>query len=546
MAVHLGIPQTADFQFCVVENVACYFCDTIDSYQMMLEHQKMVHSNESIIIVSELDRKKCAVCPYSGDSLIGHFEIEHELLLQLNNFNPLALNEDTINGLLKMNAQKCYCELCHEFFNTEDEAVQHHSVKHSEVNDVRDSTNDAEVKYLICSCQSKISCLSKYYSHIQDHFRGFECSKCEFHAINLIQLVEHDKNIHQMNTLKFWCMELSDKLMKYYFSTQIVFSNGLVLIMHNLLHTKYDISNQFNKIIAQVLGSNVEESKDISCDEKKNDREKSMGREKSKEPEKTKGNEKSKEREKPKGKEKSNGRAESKRREKSKEREKLKGKKKSKGRSQEKENKIKKEKNVKKKTSIKNARPNLVSRKKRTQELEAQNKYSKDLVVEGIPVIVGEDLQPIFLAICDKIDAKIVPNDIMFIRRFSHKTHKIIHVRLEKISTKLHILSKARTQTLMTADFIDLPPTMESTIIYINPYMTKYFCNLCKIAKAAVKDKKLYWYCLSMKGILVRRRRSSQGKHILSEGELFKYIEHTDKKNEIENEIYFKQNLAEI
>ncbi|XP_055310910.1 uncharacterized protein LOC129573824 [Sitodiplosis mosellana] len=460
LAQHRDKSETKPFQFRVVENVACYFCDLIDSYPMVLEHQQMNHPNESIVIVAEYDHTKCALCPYSGDALIGHFEIEHELLLQLNDFNPLGLDDETLNRLLLVDAQKRFCGPCYKFFDTQVDAIAHHSVKHPEDTMEYEPTNDGEILYLICPCQAKID-YTEYYSHILGHFREFECSQCNFQANTLINFVEHDKNTHQTSTLKFRCMELSDQLMKYYFATSIVFSNGLVLIMHNVLRTKFDISNSFKNVIEKVLGT------------KKDNEPKVNGRE-----EKTRETKKMME-------------------------------------------------NVRSDKSS-----SLMSPKTKKRNLTAQNRYSSDLAVEGIPPIERENLQAIFLAICKKIGAKIVPDDIIFIRRYPYHQHKIVHVRLEKRSNKIHILDKRRNQDLKAASFINLPPTLESTQIFINPYMTKYFCSLCKLAKEAVKKKKLCFFNVDEKGVFIKRKQSSHGTHILSEDELFNYIKHSKNQKE--------------
>lgn len=448
---HRFTPEMQSFQFCAVENVACYFCDMIDSYQLVLEHQKSYHPNESIVIVAEVDRKKCALCPYSGNALIGHFEIEHELLLQLNDFNPLGLDDDTLNGLLCMNAQKRYCELCFKFFDSEEDAAKHRLVKHPDVDIEGDFEIDGEVKHLICFCKTKIS-QSEYYSHIQGHFCSFECSMCDqFKATNLIDLVEHDKNIHKTSTLKFRCMELSDQLMKYYFATKIVFSNGLVLIMHNVLNTKFDISNRFKKVVEEVLGTKVKEP-EVNI-EQKSIRDESLNRSRS--------------------------------------------------------------------TDSQDNR-----RDDPKKEWHYQNQFSRDLTIEGIPLIEGEKLQTIFLNICYKIGVKISRDDITFIRRMLNHPNKIIHVRLDKQSIKSRILEKKFMKDLKSGDFIDLPWNIDSTQVYINRYVTKYFGKLCKIAKDAVKKKQLHSYNMDFDGVYVKRKENAKGIHIISEYELFKYIDY--------------------
>lgn len=249
---HKNAANTNPFRFYVVENVACYYCDAIDSYGNILTHQKRCHPNESIVIVEENDRKKCALCAYNGTLLIGHFEIEHELLLQLDDFNPLCLSDETLNQLWQIDIRLRYCKLCERILKTNSAFVRHYALQHSHIELPIPENLSCTIDCVICPCQTTINA-NQYFQHIQSHFVEFKCSECDFSTDDFVNLVDHDKNVHHIETMECRCLELSDRFMKLFFSTKIVFSNGLVVIMHNLLHTKFDMSNRFGDIIEGIL-----------------------------------------------------------------------------------------------------------------------------------------------------------------------------------------------------------------------------------------------------------------------------------------------------
>lgn len=435
------------FRFCAIENVACYFCDVIDTYEMVLQHQEKSHPNESIVIVSTMDRKKCGLCPYSGEALIGHFEIEHELLLQLNNFNPLQLNDNTLNRLLEVDILKRYCEFCVKIYDTEMEAIKHFATDHQNKHFNQKPTKSSNIECLICLCQKKIENIVMYFTHIQQHFNKFVCTKCNCQLDNLIDLVDHDKITHQINSMKFHCLDLSDKLMKYYFSTKMLFSTGFVLNMHNLLHTKFDSFKQFENMIDQMSGKMIDKQTINHCDDNNSD-----------------DNEK-----------------------------------------------------IIQTNSSSNS---LTATIPVETQLKIQNRFANDLAIEGIPTIEGENVLAIFMAICKTIHVNITSSDIVFIRR-SDK-NRIIHVRL---NDRTEFLRCRYMKNLKTAHFMDLPAGTQSTQIYINKFMTKYFCNLCQIAKNAMKKRKLFRYNLSSNGVFVQRTKHCHGKYVLSESQLRNYIE---------------------
>lgn len=250
---HKDASNSTPFRFYVVEKVACYYCHVIDSYEAILAHQRKCHPNESTVIVEENNRKKCALCAFNGTPLMGHYEIEHELLLQLDNFNPLSLSDETLHELWEIDIRPRHCRLCEKVFKTHSDLFRHYALHHPNFDMPVSADYSCTIDCVICPCQTAVNA-NQYFQHMQTHFREFKCSECDFSTADFINLVEHDKSAHQIESMRGRCLELSEQFMKLFFSAKIAFSNGLVVIMHNLLHTKFDMSNRFGDIIEGILG----------------------------------------------------------------------------------------------------------------------------------------------------------------------------------------------------------------------------------------------------------------------------------------------------
>lgn len=221
--------ETKPFQFAVVEHMACYYCDTSGSNQEMFEHQAQAHPDETSIIITGANGK-CAFCPYDGDALIEHFEIEH-INFKLQDFKPIEFDDDTLNWLLQLDVRK----MCDKT-NTDHAMTSSHSVV----------VKANQVDHLICSCQTKVE---NYTDHITSHALDIHCTKCSFETQDLIELVKHDSASHGMNSINFRCIQFAARLEQSYWSTKMVFKNGFVADMQQLKNTMLDNSMKFEQFI---------------------------------------------------------------------------------------------------------------------------------------------------------------------------------------------------------------------------------------------------------------------------------------------------------
>lgn len=213
------------------------------------------HPDEPKIIVNPKYRNYCSVCHFKGDNLKQHFDDMHDIILQTGVFNAVCLPDATLMDLLAFDVhKKQVCGYCDDVFESKTLIEQHQSIAHATKKPLFTEFFDDENAYLICSyCKCQLR-RSEYVSHIDlSHTYKFNCTKCIFETSDLIALIDHDKDVHHLNSLNFHCSEFSDLLKKHYFETRIVFGNGLVVNKYNVLGTKYDDSLRFVQFIESLI-----------------------------------------------------------------------------------------------------------------------------------------------------------------------------------------------------------------------------------------------------------------------------------------------------
>lgn len=251
----LTLHGTRPFQFYINSLVACFYCETVGLYRNIIEHMIQNHPDDTKIIVNPKNRSYCSVCHYKGDDLNQHFANMHDIILQTNVFSAVCLPDDTLMDLLAFDVhKKKMCGYCDEVFESKPLIEEHQSILHASKKAFFTEFFDDESAYLICGyCKCQIR-RSKYLSHVdQSHVYKFNCTKCAFDTSKLSALIDHDKEVHHLNSLNFHCSEFMDLLKKHYFETRIVFGNGLVLNKYNLLGTKYDDSSRFVEFIEALI-----------------------------------------------------------------------------------------------------------------------------------------------------------------------------------------------------------------------------------------------------------------------------------------------------
>lgn len=238
------------FRFYVAQTVVCQFGDAVGTYRELLKHQQQEHPNELPAVVCYADRKKCGICLETVDSMSDHFRTEHKAIIKKELFNPLRLSDAHLDELIAIEIhKKRQCGHCSAIFETENEIDIHHSIGHEHLEKISKQFIDNGDPFLICGyCQHKVN-RQQYLSHIKSHPYVFKCWNCAYESKDVIDLVFHDKKVHERNTLDYHCTVFPDWLNGFFNKTKMVFPNGLVLCNYNLIGTKFDDSKIFDVFI---------------------------------------------------------------------------------------------------------------------------------------------------------------------------------------------------------------------------------------------------------------------------------------------------------
>lgn len=276
------------FQFNVAQIAVCQFGDAIGTFRELLKHQEHVHLNEPLAIVSYDDRTKCGICLKSADSMADHFEAEHKLIVKKEIFNPMRISDEKLIDLLSIDIhKKRQCGHCDAIFETEQEIEIHHSIGHEDKEKIFRLYIDNRSPFLICGyCQSKVD-RQQYLYHVRGHPYVYRCWKCTYQSDDLVDLIRHDKQMHEVNTLNYHCKMFSDWLNSHFNNTKMCFSNGLMVKNYNLIGTQFDDSKLFavfldgqidlirskffllDKVTAEMSDK---EKVEAACDKGKNDK----------------------------------------------------------------------------------------------------------------------------------------------------------------------------------------------------------------------------------------------------------------------------------
>lgn len=250
------------FQYFVVEYVICFHCEFIGTYYELIKHHKQMHQSEQFAIVSQCDSKKCALCPYYGHGMLAHFHAQHKLVLKTQSMRhqrraaiPFRLNNTILEKYLEKRLhkkQKCGC--CNSIFETERELREHHSKCHKMSKMTIKEFYDNNNTHLICNCCHVRVDRNLYLGHVENHAFNFMCCFCNFRTTDMLELVKHDKQAHNLfNTFEYRSLQFKNRLTHDYLKTRVIFGNGLVLTKQNLLTTKYDDSKQFEMFVDTLL-----------------------------------------------------------------------------------------------------------------------------------------------------------------------------------------------------------------------------------------------------------------------------------------------------
>lgn len=245
------------FQFYVAMPLLCYYCNEINIYKNLELHHKQNHSDETFIVVKPENRMECGLCSYIVDKklfLMEHFAVKHESVSNTHHFNPVNVSERQLNELLALKIHEKYeCNHCHEVFETDHAFKCHHTINHRDMELSSNKFFDEKTVRLICGCCKEQIQNEDLLQHLFEHEYSFECSKCAHKTVDLVAAVKHNKEAHNFDSLKYRCTEYVDWLKRIHSQSQLIFGNGLVLTMQNLVNTQYDESRNFNCLIDAML-----------------------------------------------------------------------------------------------------------------------------------------------------------------------------------------------------------------------------------------------------------------------------------------------------
>lgn len=246
--------------------VACYYCNEIGLYRDIVKHIQCNHPNNDMIMVYPGILNKCAICHYTGDDLVHHFETMHSIILQTNVFNAICLPDELIAELLAIDIhRKLECGHCDQIFETIAQLDHHHADQHKDLKMDFHEFFDDRSAYLICGFCSSHLRRSRYIKHVENHIHAYKCTRCDFKSNDLIEMVTHDRDEHQLNSFSQYSFQFAQFLKRNYFETRVVFGNGLVVNKHNLLGTKYDDSVHFVEFI-ESLRAKLKQRYEIGSD----------------------------------------------------------------------------------------------------------------------------------------------------------------------------------------------------------------------------------------------------------------------------------------
>ncbi|XP_031634359.1 uncharacterized protein LOC116347777 [Contarinia nasturtii] len=214
------IPAREPFRFIATKKAACFYCDRVDKFSTLGAHHKHQHHAEVFVVVDKDNKSKCGLCHkiFSSSEMVKHSKKKHTSHHLADIHSPVCLTQNEIEELLTINATKASSDV---------------------------PTRITAFKCGHCRSVKKISEIS-FLDHIEQDAFKFQCSVCSEVTVNINGARAHDEILHDLkDTHHKYLSQLIDRLERYYYRTQLMFSNGLVLYHQNLLSTTFDESSAF-------------------------------------------------------------------------------------------------------------------------------------------------------------------------------------------------------------------------------------------------------------------------------------------------------------
>lgn len=249
---HSMMAETKPFRFYAIEFVLCVHCKFIGSFDAVKQHSKEIHPSSLLVISKVSDTKACALCPYVGDDLGQHIKVEHELILRTDTNNPTRFTEGTLKRLLGENVHTKY-KCCDQLFEAKSSVHAHSTMEHPiEPQKYTECTDDNTIKVIAGCCEATLQ-FNEFLDHSSDrnHQVGGVCLKCNFRTSDTFEFVSHQVEVHQI--MKDTDLLYRRVMIAKFWSTKVIFGNGLVTTKHNLLGTEFDDSTPFTALIETLL-----------------------------------------------------------------------------------------------------------------------------------------------------------------------------------------------------------------------------------------------------------------------------------------------------
>ncbi|XP_031623789.1 uncharacterized protein LOC116341072 [Contarinia nasturtii] len=260
---HLDETISKPFHFQAVGLARCFNCDKIGTYRDLENHHKEQHKSTYFVITDRINKNKCGICHFEYGDVVKHFNAIHKVIYPPIAFNPISYSEERITQLMAINIEKeCHCIDCDQRFKTCNELVNHRSVSHDgKIIDTQ--SHQTELSYLYCGfCEKKIDG-DAYFSHFLEHPYSFRCSKCKHESDDVAELVFHERSLHGVDNMQKHCGNFPNWLRNKFLNAKMVFTNGLVLKVHNALGTKLDDSKTLNEFIKDYLNGKKDSLKQM-------------------------------------------------------------------------------------------------------------------------------------------------------------------------------------------------------------------------------------------------------------------------------------------
>lgn len=245
--VHNG-DESLPFRFFAIPLVSCPYCNIMSTFQDLTNHFRQEHPDQLFVAVQSMTPKQCSLCNFSGYGVLDHFRREHGTILQENQINPVCLSDDTIDQLLKINVRKKFkCNRCDEAYESESDIRDHFLDEHSTLKFERIEFYDNQnVQLFSKCCNSEIEQIT-FFEHLVKHERSFGCPQCLFRTNDSFEFMNHGIEEHRNHTDA--CTLELNYLKNWFWHSEYVFGNGLILNKHNLVGTTIDDSQRFMEFI---------------------------------------------------------------------------------------------------------------------------------------------------------------------------------------------------------------------------------------------------------------------------------------------------------